>query len=351
MNNFATVEHEVGLTVVPYQVGKIGLELSMAGFCLLLGVLLVAVMGIVVVGIVFKEVIRPKQVVAPADGVAVGSLRSAFGWLVTVSCGLGVLLTTAGVLVESARTMNGAPSGLVSIDRDGWIGVARTWLTDSGSAGSTSGETVIQEAVDSEMIPISKTSIASQDERLESVEDPSAKPDWIETPPIEGQDRTLLVVSSDPRLEREAALSEAWMLVRARVQRDFAEFDDRARDWSIPLDTLKKAQLVRQRHDEQYQTDLGSVGQAEMHIMHLQFELSPRGRDELNAAWQQELVRRRVAGMGIIAAFLTVCFGSAAVGLRSNTPASGGTENRVKLACSGVVGLAGAMAVCGLNLV
>ncbi|MEO2031546.1 MAG: hypothetical protein ABGZ35_05630, partial [Planctomycetaceae bacterium] len=179
----------------------------------------------------------------------------------------------------------------------------------------------------------------------------STKPEWVETSRVEEQDRTLTVVSSDPRLERDAALSEAWRMVREQAQRDFAQFDDRARAWSIPLETLKKVQLVRRRHAEQYQTDLGAVGQAEMHIMHLQIERSPRVRDELNVAWQNELVRRRVAGMGIIAAFLTVCFGSAAVCLRSNVSVSGGMANRVKLACTGAVGLAGAVAVCGLSLV
>ena len=323
-----------------------GLDLSTVVSCLSLGVLLV-----VVVGVVFKKTSRAQHVVGSADEGAAGSLRSAVGWLGTAVCGLGVGLIVAGVMVESVRTMNGARSGLVAIDRGGWIGIARSWLADGSSDASASVETGDQETVDAQSRSTATISLTSNREPGEVTTGTFAKPEWVETPHIESGDRTLLVVSSDPRLEQEAARSEVWNLVREQVQRDFVEFDDRAQAWAIPLDALKKAQLVRQRHAERYQTDLGSVGQAEMHIMHMQIELSPRVRNDLNTVWQQELVHKRMAGMGIIAAFLTICFGSAAFGLRSNMQGTGEIKNRVKLACTGAVALAGAVAVCGLSLV
>ncbi|MEO1997919.1 MAG: hypothetical protein ABGZ17_21875, partial [Planctomycetaceae bacterium] len=105
----------------------------------------------VVLGVIFfKKFARSRQVFASSDGSAAGSLRSALGWLVTASCGVGVLLIVAGVLVESARTMDGTQSEWVSIDRGGWVGHAARWLTGRDSNAKPSGENVIQSAAGSE---------------------------------------------------------------------------------------------------------------------------------------------------------------------------------------------------------
>ena len=301
--------------------------------------------------IVFQKVQQART--RSRDG---GLAESGVGWsvghlLISTVCTIGVFGTMMGVLVESARIMDGAAPGLVLIDGNGWFGIGPDQTATKSTNDDLSQDEVFDEALASHVVQVSETKIEANQRNRDSAQAGTSQPKWVEASRVESPERTLVVVSSDPQLEQTAALSEAWRLVRDEVHRDFVKFDGRARAWAIPFDALKNAQLVRQRHDQRYQADLGTAGKAEMHIMHLQVEMSPRVRAELNKAWQKELVNRRVIGMGVIVAFLSVCFGSTAVYFRSSSPVSKPASHRLKIACAGAVGLAGATALFGLSWV